>query len=93
MIRDRELASEWSRIRGHVDLMFLEHRKRNDLKRPFVGGRQHDKGARAVLVRPQPVRRGYAPALAGREPGEVVLRHGGDQVVANTTLVLEERRR
>lgn len=93
LIRDSDLAPERSRIRGDVDGVFLERGERNDLKRPFMGGRQHYVSGRAVLMRPQPVHRGHAPAVAGREPREVVLRHGGDQVVADTTLVLEERGR
>jgi hypothetical protein len=71
----------------------LERSERNDLKRPFMGGRQHYVGGRAVLVRPKPVQRGDAPAVARPEPREVVVRHRGDQVIADTTLVLEERGR
>jgi len=82
-----------SGIRGDVDGVLLERGERNDLKRPFMGGRQHHVGGRAILVRPQPVHRGHAPAVTGREPGEVVPRHWSDQVVADTTLVLEERGR
>jgi hypothetical protein len=93
LIRDGELAPERSRIRGDVDGVLLERSERNDLKRPFMGGRQHYVGGHAVLVRPQPVQRGHAPAIAGREPREVVLRHRGDQVIADMTLVLEERGR
>jgi len=91
--RDSDLAPERSRIRRHVDGVLLERGERNDLKRPLMGGRQHYIGGCAVLVRPQPVQRGHAPAITGREPREVVLRHRGDQVVADTTLVLEERGR
>jgi hypothetical protein len=73
--------------------VLLERRERDDLERPLIGGCQHYVGGRAVLVRAQPVHRGYAPAVAWDEPGEVVLRHRCDQVVADTTLVLEERGR
>src|SRR5437763_1772330 len=41
-------------------------------------------------MRPQPVQRSHAPAVPGLEPREVVLRRRGDQVIADTTLVLEE---
>jgi hypothetical protein len=91
LIRDSELAPERSRIRGDVDGVLPE--RSDDLKRPFMGGCEHYVGGRAVLMRPQPVQRGHAPAVAGREPREVVLRHRGDQVVADMTLVLEERGR
>ena len=93
LIRDSDLAPERSRIWGDVDGVLLERSERNDLKRPFMGGRQHYVGRRAVLVRPEPVQRGHAPAVAGREPREVVLTHRGDQVIADTALVLEERGR
>ena len=93
LIRDSDLAPEKSRIWGDVDGVLLERSERNDVKRPLMGGRQHHVGGRAVIVRPQPVQSGHAPAVAGREPGEVVLRHRGDQVIADTTLVLEERGR
>ena len=93
LIRDSYLAPERPRIRGDVDGVFLERGERHNFKRPFMGGRQHYVGGRAVLVRPQPVHRGHAPAVTGREPREVVLRHRGDEVVADTTLVLEERGR
>ena len=92
-IRDSVLAPEGSGVRGDVNGVLLERGERNDLKRPFMGGRQHYVGGRAVLVRPQPVQRRHAPAVAGGEPREVVLRHRGDQVITDTTLVLEERGR
>jgi len=93
LIRGSYLAPERSRIRGDVDGVLLERGERNDVKRPLMGRRQHYVGGGAVLVRPPPVQRGHAPAIAGREPREVVLRHRGDQVIADTTLVLEERGR
>ena len=58
-----------------------------------LGAQAVDPGGRAILVRSQPVHRGHAPAVTGREPGEVVLRHRRNQVVANTALVFEEKRR
>src|SRR5207245_11696227 len=83
------LAPERSRIRGDVDGCSWSG-ERNDVKRPLMGRRQHYVGGCAVLVRPPPGQRGHAPAIAGRERREVVLRHRGDQVIADTTLVLEE---
>jgi hypothetical protein len=67
LIRESDLAPERSGIRGDVDGVLLERSERND-QRPFMGGRQHYVGGRAVLVRPQPVQRGHAPAVAGLEP-------------------------
>jgi hypothetical protein len=90
LIRGSYLAPERSRIRGDVDGVLLERGERNDVKRPLMGRRQHYVGGCAVLVRPPPVQRDHAPAIAGREPREVVLRHRGDRVIADTTLVLEE---
>ena len=92
LIRGSYLAPERSRIRGDVDGVLLERGERNDVKRPLMGRREHYVGVCAVLVRPPPVQRGHAPAIAGREPREVVLRHRGDQVIADPTLVLEKRR-
>ena len=92
MIRDRDLAAERPRIWGDVDGVLLKRSERNDLKRPCMGGRTPARlGGRAVLMRPQPVQRRHAPAVAGREPREVVLRRRGGQVIADTTLMLEER--
>ena len=91
MIRDRDLAAERPRIWGDVDGVLLKRSERNDLKRPCMGGRTPARlGGRAVLMCPQPVQRRHAPAVAGREPREVVLRRRGGQVIADTTLVLEE---
>lgn len=87
-IRESDLASEGSRIRRDVDRVFLERGERNDLKRPLMGGGQHDVRGRTVLVRAQPVDRGHAPAVARHKPWEVVLGHRADQVVADATLVL-----
>ena|SRR6266516_1937531 len=91
-MRDSELAAEGSRIRGNVDRVVPERSERNDLERPLMRGRKHDVGGRAVLMRPQPVQRGHAPAVAGHEPRKAVVRYRGDQVIADPTLVLEKRR-
>jgi len=58
-----------------------------------MGGRQNHVGCRAVRVCSQPVHCGYAPPVAGLEPGEAILRHGCDEVVADATLVFKERGR
>jgi len=63
----------------------------HEVERTLVGGRQHDIGRRAIVVRSQPIRSGHAPTIAGPEPGEAILGHWRDQVVADTALVLEER--
>jgi hypothetical protein len=73
--------------------VLLKRSERNETKRPLMGRRQHHVGGRAILVCPSPVQRGHAPAVAGREARKLVLRPRGDQVVADTTLVLEERGR
>ena len=86
-----DLARERSWVRGHVDGVLFERSERNDLKGPFMRARQHDVSGGTLLVRLQPVQSGHAPAVAGREPREVVLRHRRNQVISDTTLVLEER--
>lgn len=93
MMRHVDLASKRSRILRDVHGVLLERVQRNDLKRPRVGGRQHYVGGGAIFVGPQPVERRYAPAVAGCQPREVVQRDRRDQVVADATLVLEERGR
>jgi catechol 2,3-dioxygenase-like lactoylglutathione lyase family enzyme len=79
-----------ARVRGNVDRVLLERGERDDLKRALVGGGEHDRRGEAVLVGAQPVRRGDAPPVARDEAREAELRHRGDQVVADTPLVLEE---
>lgn len=74
----------------YVHGVLLECLERNDLEGALVGGRQHDEGGGAVAVGPQPVDRGHAPAIAGNEPGEVVLGDRRGEVVADAALVLEE---
>ena len=64
--------------------------ERDDLQRPLVGRGEDDEGRRPILVGAQPVGRGHAPAVARLQAGEAVERHGGDQVVADPALVLEE---
>src|SRR5262249_59018875 len=56
-------------------------------------GGQHYVGGYPVLMSPQPVHRGHTPAVAGGEPGEAVLGPRSYQVVADLTLMLEERGR
>ena len=80
-------------IRRHVDGVLLERLERHELERALVRRRQHDVGRDAVLVGAPPVERGHAPAVAGHQPREAVLRHRRRQVVADAALVLEELRR
>ena len=81
---------ERPRVGRDVDGVLLESGERHDVERPLMGGRQHDVGRGAVEVGPKPVHGGDAPAVAGREPGKLELRHGSGEVVADATLVLEE---
>ena len=80
-------------IGGHVDGVALERVERHDLERPLVRARHHDVRGRAGLLRPQPVQRGHAPAVAGHQAGERELGPRRLQVVADRALVLEELRR
>jgi hypothetical protein len=90
VIGDTDLTPRRCRIGRDIHGVLLERGERNDLKHPIMGGRQHDVGGRAVFVRPQPVRRGHAPAVAGLEPTEAVQRHRAHQVGADSTLVLQK---
>jgi hypothetical protein len=81
---------ERPRIQGDVDCVFLESVQRDDLKRSLMGGCEDDVGCGAILVRQEPVARGHTPPIAGHEPRESIVRHRGDQVVADPPLVLEK---
>ena len=89
----RELLSarEWSGVCGYVDGVLLERGERDYVERPLVGGGEHDVGRGTVVVGSQPVDGGHAPAVAGHQSGESVLRSRGAEVVADAPLVLEER--
>ena len=86
----RRSAVQRAGIGGHVDGVLAQRVERHDLQRPLVRGGEHHPGCGAVVVGPQPVRRRHAPAVPRHQPGELVLRHGGGQVVADPALMLEE---
>lgn len=73
--------------------MLAKRGEGHEFECPFMGGRQNHVGCRAVRVCSQPVHCGHAPPVAGLEPGEAILRHGCDEVVADATLVFKERGR
>ena len=73
-----------------VDGVLPQYLERNDFEGAFVGRGEDDKGRGTIIVRPQPVACRYAPPVSGDEPGKAVLRHGGDQIVADASLVLEK---
>ena len=75
---------------GHVDCVLLEHIELDDVQRSLMSGCEHNVRGNAIAVSPQPVRRRDAPAVARGEPGELVLRDRGAQIVADAALVLEE---
>lgn len=54
----------------------------NDLQRGLVGGFEDDGASGAGLLDLEPARGADAPAVAGPEAGEAVLRHGGGEIVA-----------
>ncbi len=92
MLRSRTSTLEGPGTRRDVDGMLLEHRERDDLKRPLIGRCEHYECSRAVLVSPEPVDGGHAPSIPGHEAREAVLRHRSAEIVANATLVFEELR-
>ena len=83
------LESSWAR--RDVDGVLLEHRERNDFKRSLMSRCEHYVGSRAVFVGPQPVARGHTPSIPGHEAREAKLRHWSAEIVADPTLVIEER--
>jgi hypothetical protein len=70
--------------------MFAEGLKRHDLKCALMRGCEDDVGSRAVRMRSQPVGCCHAPPVARREPGESVLGHWRDQVIADLLLMIEK---
>ena len=67
-----------------------QHRQLDDVERSGVSGGQHDGWRRSGSVRLSPPLGEHAPAIAGAEPREPVLGHGGAEVVADASLVLQE---
>jgi hypothetical protein len=64
--------------------------ERNDLQGELVRGCEHHVGGGAVEVGTQPVSGGYAPAVAGDQAREAVLRYRRTEVVADPALMLEK---
>src|SRR5215467_7833554 len=81
---------ERARIRWHVDGVLTQRLNRDYVKRTFMRGCKHHVGRGAVEVGTQPVRCGDAPAISWHQPWEPEMRHRGDQVVADGTLMIEE---
>ena len=52
--------------------------------------REHDVGGDAGLVGTEPIDRGHAPAVAGHQAGEAVLRGGCAEIVADFLLVFQK---
>ena len=77
-------------VRRDVDGVLLEHRERNDLKRPLMCRCEYHVRSRAIFVGPQPVDCGHTPAIPGHEAREAKLRPRSAEIVADSTLVLEE---
>src|SRR5690606_31103818 len=75
---------------GYVDCVLLQHLERDDLERPLVRRREHDRCGGSDVARTQPVDRRDAPTVAGDETREVVVRHRRGEVVADAALVSEE---
>src|ERR1700709_1081040 len=55
-----------------------------------MGGGPHDRRSTPIVVRPEPVLRGDAPAVARKQARKPVLGHGCRQVVADGALVLKK---
>jgi hypothetical protein len=94
-----KLLREW--IRGEAKAVRLvelawdhcvlnEKLEGNDFEGVLVGGFEDDRAARASLLDLKPTRSTDAPAVAGLEAGEFILRHGGGEVVAKSLGGCEE---
>ena len=80
-------------VGGHVDGVLAQDLQRHGLQGALVGRGQHDRSGDAGLVGLQPAHRHHAPPVTGPQPGEGQVGPGGDQVVAQPLLVLQELRR
>ena len=76
--------------RRYVHCVLLERGAGHDLERRFVRRRQYDIARLPIPVGAEPVHGRHTPAIARDEPGEAVLGHRSDEVVAYPALVLEE---
>ena len=85
-----DLELQRARVVRHVDGVLAQRGERHDPQDGLVGGGQHDRGGDAVGVCPGPVHRGDAPAVAGHQARESVLRSCRGQVVADAALVGEK---
>src|SRR6185503_6080772 len=86
----RRSEVERARVGRYVDGVLLEGRERHDREDRLVGGREYGGGSDAVAVGAGPVDGGDAPAVAGTQSGEAVVRAGRHEVVADAALVVEE---
>src|SRR5579883_29714 len=75
------------------DGVLLELVERDDLQGDGVGRLEHDLRRRAGIERLLPARGAEAPAVAGLQPGEAVLREGCAEVVAGLLRERQELRR
>ena len=73
------------------DSVLDEEFERNDLQGVLMGSFKDDRAASARLLDLQPARGADAPAVAGLEAGEAVLRQGSGEVVAEGFRGVEER--
>lgn len=89
-MRPDSSSLELARVRRNVDSVLLEHFERNYVEGTFVCRGQHDGRRCSVLMREEPIPRRDAPAVAGHQTWETVLRHRADQIVPDAALVFEE---
>lgn len=73
--------------------MLLEDVQRDQVQNPGIRGGQYDGRCRPIVMSSQPVPRRHAPAIAGLQAWETVLRHRSAQVVADAALMAQELRR
>src|SRR5829696_5934368 len=86
----RRLSFQGAEVVGDVDGVLAQRLDGHDLQRPLVRGGQDDARRGPRLVGLQPADGDHAPAVAGAQAGEAVLRSGRGQVVAELALHGEE---
>lgn len=74
----------------HVDRVGDQNRQGDDVECSLVCGREHHEAPCSVEMCAQPVRGRDTPPISRFESRKVKLRHGGDEIVANSNLMLEK---
>jgi hypothetical protein len=79
-------------ILWHVDRIRPQQAQVDHLQRPGVRGGQHHRWRHASLVGLRPTFSHHAPAIARSQTRKAIVRHWGDQVIADAALMIKKIR-